>query len=286
MLPYESIAIPDALTVTGIIVLMKHVFSPAASIVEDVHPFPEILYIEKGGHTVILDEKEYPLTEGQLLIYPPNSPHRAKSLDNAKAGILSLEIDSDILPLLYSRVFTLTEVQRKTVLSIIEEGSECFRKREPGDFIGGMLPNQDVEKHAFWRLKKQIEFLLIDLLQTNIWSTKEQDKKSVRWDREFFEVTEMLREDLSQNFTLDEIASRCSMSVSKLKLLFREKAGKGPIAFVIDLKIDEAKRLIKEGRLNFTEIAEALGFESLHYFSRQFKKITGLSPSQYSRSVR
>ncbi|MBQ8416310.1 MAG: helix-turn-helix transcriptional regulator [Clostridia bacterium] len=286
MLPYESIAIPDALAVTGIIVLMKHVFSPSYTIVEDVHPFPEIIYIEKGEHTVILDEKEYPLTEGQLLIYPPNSPHRAKSLDNAKAGILSLEIDSDILPLLYSRVFTLTEYQRKTVLSIIEEGSECFCKREAGDFIGGMLPKQGVEKHTFWRLKKQIEFLLVDLLQTNVWTEKEENKKSARWDREFFEVTELLRADLSKNFTLDEIASSCSMSISKLKLLFREKAGKGPIAFLIDLKIEEAKRLIKEGSMNFTEVAEALGFESLHYFSRQFKKITGFSPSEYSRTVR
>jgi AraC-like DNA-binding protein len=65
-------------------------------------------------------------------------------------------------------------------------------------------------------------------------------------------------------------------------MIFRESYG-GAISFFNELKLDEAKRLIREGRLNFTEIADALGFTSLHYFSRLFKKKTGLSPSEYAK---
>ena len=75
------------------------------------------------------------------------------------------------------------------------------------------------------------------------------------------------------------------MSVSKLKLLFREKYGGGPINYFIELKIEKAKQLIDEGNLNLTEIAESLGFNSLHYFSRLFKKMTGISPSKYSQTT-
>jgi AraC-like DNA-binding protein len=73
------------------------------------------------------------------------------------------------------------------------------------------------------------------------------------------------------------------MSVSKLKMLFREKHGGGAIAYFIELKIDEAKRLIRKGNMNFSEIASSLGFNSLHYFSRQFKKVTGMPPTEFTK---
>ena len=47
------------------------------------------------------------------------------------------------------------------------------------------------------------------------------------------------------------------------------------------LKIKKAKMLLKEGELNATQIAGILGYESIHYFSRQFKKIEGISPTGY-----
>ena len=76
------------------------------------------------------------------------------------------------------------------------------------------------------------------------------------------------------------------MSVSKLKLLFREKAGTGPIDYWIRLRIERAQELIRQGTMNYTEIAESLGFASLHYFSRQFKRVTGTSPSQYAVTLK
>jgi YesN/AraC family two-component response regulator len=51
------------------------------------------------------------------------------------------------------------------------------------------------------------------------------------------------------------------------------------------LKIEEAKRLIRNGTNNFTQIADKLGYSTIHYFSRQFKKIVGMSPSEYSKSI-
>jgi YesN/AraC family two-component response regulator len=52
------------------------------------------------------------------------------------------------------------------------------------------------------------------------------------------------------------------------------------------MKIDTAKHMIRDRRMNFTQIAEALGYSSIHYFSRQFKKITGMAPSEYASSVK
>lgn len=52
------------------------------------------------------------------------------------------------------------------------------------------------------------------------------------------------------------------------------------------MKIDAAKQLIRTNHLNFTQISEKLGYTSIHYFSRQFKKLTGMTPSEYASSVK
>ena len=52
------------------------------------------------------------------------------------------------------------------------------------------------------------------------------------------------------------------------------------------MKIDTAKQLIRSEQMNFTQISEKLGYASIHYFSRQFKKVTGMTPSEYASSIK
>ena len=74
----------------------------------------------------------------------------------------------------------------------------------------------------------------------------------------------------------------------RLYELIRE--GKAEPAFIIGapvgfVNVIEAKELIRTERMNFTQISDRLGYTSIHYFSRQFKKITGMTPSEYSSSI-
>ena len=55
---------------------------------------------------------------------------------------------------------------------------------------------------------------------------------------------------------------------------------------VEQLAIDRAKELIRGRRMNFTQIADHLGYSSVHYFSRQFKRITDMTPSEYTASIK
>ena len=58
------------------------------------------------------------------------------------------------------------------------------------------------------------------------------------------------------------------------------------IEYYSALKISEAKSMIRSGQMNFTQISEYLGYSSIHYFSRQFKRSTGMTPSEYVSSIR
>ena len=60
----------------------------------------------------------------------------------------------------------------------------------------------------------------------------------------------------------------------------------GVIEYFSKMKIDSAKHLIRIGNLNFSQIAERLGYNSIHYFSRQFKQLTGMTPTEYASSVK
>jgi AraC-like DNA-binding protein len=146
-----------------------------------------------------------------------------------------------------------------------------------------MVLRQGVDDYTLQRIRLRLETLLTDLVESARLDGVPPTRKDAKWDAEYLKIIDFMRKNLARPLTLEEIAAECSMSVSKLKLLFREKHGGGPITCLIELKIEEAKRLIEEGKMNITEIASALGFSSVHYFSRQFKKTTGMSPTDFAK---
>jgi len=100
------------------------------------------------------------------------------------------------------------------------------------------------------------------------------------------QVLSYLNRRLDQPLTLEQICRDNLVGRSQLQKLFHTHTGGGVMAYFGALKIQAARRLIRVGRLNFTQIAAQLGYQSVHYFSRRFRMATGLSPSEYERSVK
>ena len=137
------------------------------------------------------------------------------------------------------------------------------------------------------RIKNQLELLLIDILHTEnpghitLTGTNHENYETEQADV----LTAYLKAHLCEALTLEQIGEACTMSVSKLKRLCNRQYGCAPITYLISLRILEAKRMIRETSMNFTQIAETLGFGSVHYFSKQFKDKTGVTPSEYAKSI-
>ena len=90
----------------------------------------------------------------------------------------------------------------------------------------------------------------------------------------------------SEALTLPSLAAALGISVSQLKRVFHEQIGQSMVRYLTALRIGEAKRLIREGNLTFTQIAERIGIESIYYFSNLFKKQTGMSPTEYEKTLK
>ncbi len=90
-----------------------------------------------------------------------------------------------------------------------------------------------------------------------------------------------ISQHFSQRLTLEETASAVHLNPSYLSSLFRASTGSSFKEYLNMVRIEESKRLLANTDYTIIDIAVATGFEDRSYFSRVFKKYTGLTPQQY-----
>lgn len=90
-------------------------------------------------------------------------------------------------------------------------------------------------------------------------------------------------EFLRRDITLDELTGITEISEAYLKRLFHERFGVSAKRYIIQLKINHAEELLRLGQYSVGEIASMCGYGDLYFFSRQFKKYTGISPSDFAK---
>jgi AraC family transcriptional regulator of arabinose operon len=94
-------------------------------------------------------------------------------------------------------------------------------------------------------------------------------------------VMELMRKTLSKPQALAEYAKAAGFSVSQFSFLFKRYYGTSPMAYFSELRMQRAKEWLGTTGMPIKEIAWKLGFEDQLYFSRMFKKVTGISPSLF-----
>jgi YesN/AraC family two-component response regulator len=110
--------------------------------------------------------------------------------------------------------------------------------------------------------------------------------QNVNRESSLFEMIEnYMLEHLCEKVTVSDLVKLSGSNKTTITAVFKNSVNMGVIDYFIQLKIDLAKQYLREGNYNISQISDILGYSSVHYFSRQFKKITGMSPSEYSLSI-
>lgn len=99
------------------------------------------------------------------------------------------------------------------------------------------------------------------------------------------QVQEYVKNHLSEKLTLADVAAVFNFSPNYLSQLFGKYGDSGFVEYITETRIAAAKEMLEQGDLKVYEIAEKLGYESAFYFSKVFKKVTGLSPREYQQSI-
>lgn len=98
------------------------------------------------------------------------------------------------------------------------------------------------------------------------------------------QVLKVMYKEYRNELPLDEMAQRMNVTPEYLSTLFMKELGIKYTTYRAQIRIDVAKRLLCEGKLKIYEVAEASGFPDVKYFTKVFKKYTGVSPGEYIRA--
>jgi AraC family transcriptional regulator len=97
------------------------------------------------------------------------------------------------------------------------------------------------------------------------------------------QLTEWMAENLTEEFNLDRLAAQAGLSKFYFNRLFKSAMGMSPSRYHINLRMDEARRLLRETKKSVVEVALDVGYANPNHFAQLFRRETGLPPSDYRR---
>lgn len=125
--------------------------------------------------------------------------------------------------------------------------------------------------------------LLIRLMQTHAGHLLiEQSEDKAHKHRMSF-VIRYIRENLDREISVTDLAGKACMSESHFYKCFKNTFGFSPVEFILSERMEKAKSLLLKTRISITQVSLSCGFRHHNYFSRQFRKFTGLSPTAYRK---
>lgn len=287
MSDYTPITPERILTVDQLYSVHYFEYSPSYKFFGERHDFWEFLYVDKGSLRVIADEEEHSLSRGQIIFHAPGEFH-ALSADGVVAPniiVVSFRCDSPAMSAFRKRITVAGAAERVLLARIVDESTAVFSSplNDPATYALQRRTSAPVGGEQL--LVNALEELLIRFLRQES-PTQRPKSKPDQLSDSLSGVIQYLEQRLDQPLTVDQICRDNTVGRSQLQKQFHEQTGSGVMDYFGHMKIKAARQMIREGRLNFTQIAEQLGFQSVHYFSRRFRHFTGMSPSEYAESVK
>lgn len=256
------------------------------------HDFWEFLCVDTGEVTVTADSNTYLLKKGDIIFHQPNQFHAVTTngIVAPNLVVISFVCHSPAMRFFENRIFSLKERERNLLATIIAEAPGAFSTPLNNPYTKGLDPASQQISGAEQMIQLSLEQFLISLYRSafsdNTGNFLTKSIKLKQDEETFSHILAYMNTHICDSLTIDQICHDNLLSRSQLQKLFHDKCSSGIIDYFSRLKINYAKELIREKNMNFTQIADVLGYTSIHYFSRQFKKISGMSPSEYALSIK
>ncbi len=249
------------------------------------HDTYELYYLLEGEGCYFIDRETYLVRAGDVVLIKPNQIHKTSMERIPRHGRLLLQITAGPMNafLRGNGFLTLEELydQKGPIVSLGERERALMESLMLG--IGEEI--RDRRKGCGLLVKLKLLELLILLWRCGGESAPAGERRRAQTPRyqKVQQVADYLQAHPETRESLEELAGRFYISRSWLSRIFREVTGLGVIEYANIVRVKKAQKLLVHGDYSVTEISELLGFESITYFERMFKRYTDRTPLRYRR---
>lgn len=266
----DELKIQDHFLLGSIYTLFYHEEESGFLFKGEKHSTYELTYVDRGQLHCVVDGNGYLLKQGQLMIFAPNQWHMQYTDLDMSARFLTISFDltceHDIR--LSDRVFDLSSTEASFLKQLLHE-----------------IEVDDALSSDFIRC--YLKMLLLTVLRDiNVRKKKLKTPVAIRNENTIVSRTlQYIADHVYDKLSVEIVASGTGVSASHLTALFHRQMNISPGEYIRRVKLEESKMLIREGKMNFSQIAAALNYSTIHHFSRQFKDNFGISPTEYAKSI-
>lgn len=270
--------------VNGIFTVYNTCFDKDYKYKGEVHNFWELVYVKEGHIGIMAHDKIFGLQQGEIVFHKPGEFHSIWSTQNScpKVFIISFSLDTK-LPALESTIGTLSESSKHLTDLLIEECSLLHTKYNTTTHASQLESIKEPPIGMDHTIKNYLELLIISIIRQKEDVATKYTYEPIRLES-YDKVIAYIHANLFTSITIETICTHCNVSSSTLKNIFKKYVGVGAMEYVTKMKVHQAMALLSQG-LSSQEISDRLAFSSPYYFSSVFKRVMGMTPSEYKKQT-
>lgn len=239
------------------------------------HPYYEIYFLQSGERNFLLRNEIHTMSASSLFILPPHEMHMTQGGEFVRYNIYIMpsqlyEYERELFDFLSLKNIKLNEKDAEHIHRLLDRGVSVFNNPQ-------IKHKEEMLRAAF----SAFSLYLTEIEISESHSTLKDAPKREYVPKQYLEIVEYLGKNYMKKITLDDISAEFFVAKTTLLSNFKKFFGCSPIAFLLNVRLTRAERLLLDSYLNVEEISEMCGFSSANYFSLIFKKKKGKSPLNY-----
>ena len=233
----------------------------------ETHSMAELVYVDQGSLHSVADGQDFILEQGDMVLYAPEQWHMQYAEPPQAPRLVSIGFEARGV-----RWESLSNRRFHSDREAIRLLQQILAEQEQGDGE---------------RIFSLLTLLLLRLQGKNGKAEKQCVQPDISGENIMIrKAQQYVQENVTQKLTVPVVAEAVGVSASYLTALFQKHLRFSPGEYIRRIKLQQSQQLIREGQMNFTQIAETLQYSTVHHFSRQFKQAFGMTPTEYAKSVR
>ena len=226
----------------------------------------------------IVEKRKLTVEKNKLITFNAGQEH-GTTCPLSDVYFIGLHIDKDFLQGISSMGFNKEEVVFQNdnfqIETNIQKLVQSFVEEHKNRQAGYELILESLCTQIAVSLLRQVKNNLQVSTTRNRYSEKENINRAV----------EFLRELYNKDYSLEELARVANLSPYHFIRVFKAQTGKTPYEYLLDVKIEKAREMLRQKRFTITEVCLMCGFNNLSHFTAVFKRKVGVSPSSYRKII-